>query len=144
MGINKNSSFSLPQALGVLDAVAQRIQNTEEDVLITYGEEFCEVARATKTYQDVTGRLSASIGYGLVLNGTIVRTGGFLGGEGEEEGMVALQKAAFDVSSDTLTLVLVAGMHYALYVERKGYSVLDGARFSAEEILSRLHLQIAA
>jgi hypothetical protein len=142
MDLTKNASFNLPQALGALDSVAQRIQNVEEEILVRYGEEFCDTARATKTYQDITKRLSASIGYGIVKDGVIVRTGGFLGGEGEEEGMVTLQRAAFDAPAEGMSLILVAGMHYAIYVERQGYAVLDGARFSAEEILRQIIAQI--
>lgn len=142
MDLTSSASFSLPKALSALEGVARRIQNVEEELLVRCGEEFCEVARDTKTYQDVTKRLSASIGYGVVRGGVLVRTGGFLGGEGEVEGMATLQRALPKAPSEGMALILVAGMHYAVYVERQGYSVLDGARFSAEGILRQITAQI--
>lgn len=121
-------------AVSALDNLAAKVQRNAPDFLAEVGERFCDEARATKTYADRTGRLSASIGYGIVVNGRVVRTGGFGGGEGEAEGLATLARAAEEVSSANPTLIVVAGMNYAVYVERKGFAVLDGARFRLPDI----------
>lgn len=136
----------ISSALSALDNLGARVQQAAPDFLAEIGERFCDEARATKTFTDQTGRLSASIGYGIVVNGSIVRTGGFGGGDGEAEGLATLQRAASEVDSSSPTLIVVAGMHYAIYVERKGYAVLDGARFKlpdiAEEVSSKRLLEL--
>lgn len=121
-------------AISALDNLAAKVQQNAPDFLSEIGERFCDEARATKTFSDRTGRLSASIGYGIVVNGSTVRTGGFGGGEGEAQGIATLQRASSEVGGSSPTLIVVAGMHYAIYVERKGYAVLDGARFRLPDI----------
>ncbi len=142
MAIDANIS----SALSALDNLGATVQQAAPDFLAEIGERFCDEARATKTFTDQTGRLSASIGYGIVVGGSIVRTGGFGGGEGEAEGLATLQRAASEADSSTPTLIVVAGMHYAIYVERKGYAVLDGARFKlpdiAEEVSTKRLLEL--
>jgi len=121
-------------AFTALDNLGARVQQGAPDYLSVVGERFCEEALATKTYADRTGRLSASIGYGVVVRGSLTKVGGFGGGEGEEEGRETLRRAASEVNSEDPTLVVVAGMYYAVYVERKGFAVLDGARFRFQDI----------
>ena len=74
----------------------------------------------------------------MAVEGRLVKVGGFGGGEGESEGLAALHKAVSELSTDSPTLIVVAGMRYALYVERSGHVVLDGARFRMDEIVSSL------
>lgn len=133
-------------AISAIDNLGVKVQQASVDFLSAIGERFCEEARATKTYTDQTGRLTASIGYGVVVGGSLVRTGGFGGGEGEAEGMSTLQRAVSGVDGDKPTLIVVAGMHYAIYVERKGFAVLDGARIKfdgiAEEVSTSMLLKL--
>lgn len=129
------------KAFAAIDNIGVKVQQAAPDFLAEIGERFCNEARATKTYTDKTGRLSASIGYGIVVNGSIVRTGGFGGGEGEAEGLATLQRALSEVDSSSPTLIVVAGMHYAVYVERKGFAVLDGARFKLPDIAEAVSTQ---
>ena len=128
-------------ALAALDNLGVKVQQAVPDFLAEIGERFCQEARATKTYTDQTGRLTASIGYGIVVGGSVVRTGGFGGGEGEAAGMATLQRAASEVGGENPTLVVVAGMHYAVYVERKGFAVLDGARFRMSGIVEEVSIE---
>lgn len=125
-------------AVRLLDPLPGILRMKEVDFLAAVGEIFCDVARATKTYSDVTGNLTASIGYGVVVEGHIVREGGFGGGEGGSEGRKALHDAAQMLSAYSPTLIVTAGMRYAFYVERKGYVVLDGARMRMDEIVQSL------
>jgi len=106
------------------------------------GQRAVEVARASKTYQDRTGNLSASIGYGVYHNGVEYRTGGFNGGDGETQGREYLRQIQTQYAHSKFALIVVAGMEYAAAVERRGYVVLDGALLRSDAIvkeeLSRL------
>ena len=125
-------------AVRLLNSLPDRARMKAVDFLAEVGERFCDTARETKTYSDVTGRLTASIGYGVAVGGSIVREGGFGGGEGGDEGRKALHAAAQMLSNTSPTLIVTAGMRYALYVERSGYVVLDGARVRMDGIVSSL------
>ena len=120
------------------EAVERLMMPKVVSLLTQMGEELVARARETRTYADVTGRLSASIGYGIVSDGVLVRTGGFLGGEGESAGLAVLEEVSSSVPSGTTALVLVAGMDYALYVERSGRVVLDGAYHDVNKVFSML------
>lgn len=116
--------------------IRQKIQTYSVDYLVGVGERLYADVIESKTYTDRTGRLTASIGYGVVQNGKLVHTGGFGGGEGEQEGRRLLDEAAQSYSgADTTALILVAGMPYAVYVSRKGYNVLDHTRLSIHQML---------
>lgn len=125
--------MNLNTVLSKFDGMAENIEKYIIDFLIAVGERCCEVARATKTYTDKTGRLTASIGYGVYNHSQLVKQGGFGGGEGEDEGTSTLRRVASEITQNP-TLIVVAGMHYAPYVERRGYAVLDGARIRVEDI----------
>ena len=131
----------ISRAIAAIDSLGVKVQQAAPDFLAEIGERFCDEARATKTYTDRTGRLTASIGYGIAVNGSLVRVGGFGGGEGEAEGLATLQRALSEVDSSSPTLIVVAGMHYAVYVERKGFAVLDGARFKLPDIAETVSTQ---
>ena len=126
-------------AVRLLNSLPDRARMKAVDFLAAVGDRFCEVARATKTYNDVTGRLTASIGWGVAVGGQIVREGGFGSGEGGDEGRKSLYDAAQMLSNATTpTLIVTAGMCYAMYVERSGYAVLDGARVRMDDIVQSL------
>ena len=131
-------SCDISGAVRLIDSMPDRARMKAVDFLAAVGDRFCDVARATKTYNDVTGRLIASIGWGVAVGGQIVREGGFGGGEGGDEGRKALHDAAQMLSVYSPTLIVTAGMRYAFYVERKGYVVLDGARMRMDEIVQSL------
>ena len=132
-------SCDISGAVRLLNSLPERARMKAVDFLAAAGDRFCEVARATKTYNDVTGRLTASIGWGVAVGGQIVREGGFGSGEGGDEGRKSLYDAAQMLSNATTpTLIVTAGMCYAMYVERSGYAVLDGARVRMDDIVQSL------
>jgi len=105
------------------------------------GEELVQIARNTHTYQDRTGNLTASIGYGVFINGQLVHYGGF------EEGLLGGQvgiNALKDVvpQGAQYAIAVIAGMDYAEAVNRRGYVVLDNAELSAHEVVTKLLDQI--
>lgn len=141
MGVRHN----IPQAFRELEKTAERYEQEVVKALVQAGERAAEVARQTRTYEDKSGNLTASIGYGVVHKGTLVAQGGFDESlEGGRIGREALQKALDEVRQEQYAVVLVAGMEYATYINRKGYAVLDGAQIRigniVNELLSKIRL----
>lgn len=119
-------------------------------------------ARTTDTYKDRTNNLRSSIGFVLYYNGELVHedfqvTGKGTGAGGDVSfktkggddvsfkaksiavdgpaGMKSGQELAYSIAekfSSGFIAVIVAGMHYALYVEAKGFDVLTGATLNIE------------
>ena len=100
------------------------------------GKRLSEIALSTKTYQNRTGNLSASIGYGVYYNGNEYSTGGFGGGEGESQGREYLEQVQAQYAHSKFALIVVAGMEYAAAVERKGFVVLDGAMLRSNSVVA--------
>lgn len=76
-------------------------------------------------YDDHTRNLRGSIGYNIYHNGKLVAQGGF-DGRGSTEGESTAKSVLASVSSNKTLweIVVVAGMHYARYVEAKGFPVI--------------------
>ena len=109
---------------GLSESILQSLDRT--------GQRVVEIARNTKTYQDKTGNLTASIGYGVYHNGVQYSVGGFGRGEGGDKGREKLETLAAKQKNKPYVLIVVAGMDYATYVERSGYIVLDAAGLQVE------------
>jgi len=89
-------------------------------------------AKQTNTYKDQTHRLRSSIGCVLYHDGVEVynyfeSTGGEAGGEGVQLGLTQARNLAELQGNKSIVAVLIAGAHYAVYVEAKGYDVLTGS-----------------
>lgn len=96
-------------------------------------------------YIDWTANLRSSIGYVVVVDGEIVKTSDFQAVKGGDEGAQNGRSFATEVAGKYphgITLILVAGMHYAAYVASKGYDVLNSAVIEAEELAPRLLKQL--
>ena len=108
------------------------------------GEQCINHARALNTYKDQTGNLRSSIGYLIVVNGSIVNTGGF---KGSNEGAVNGNNFAREIaltSPNGFVLIVVAGMNYAKYVETRGFDVLTSAELIAKTELPKIIKQLKA
>lgn len=121
---------------GTVAAKVQEFQKRLESAtvfLLQYmGEELTRYAREQHNYTDQTGNLTNSIGYAVVRNGKIVNYGGEIkSGDGAAEGLKMAQKMAANASS-SFSLLIVAGMNYAAYVEAKGYNVILPAELKAK------------
>lgn len=99
--------------------------------LTMIAEEACRMARDTYPtrssggYDDHTRNLRGSIGYSIRIEGKEVAKGGLDGlgsSDGEQAAEAALSK--FGVEDVPAEIVIVAGMHYARYVEAKGLNVI--------------------
>lgn len=93
------------------------------------GERVVNTARLPGEYLNQTGNLRSSIGYIISVDGEIIRQGEFNvvkdGKDGTKSGEALAQALA--KTSRGITLIVVAGMHYAVYVSAKGLDVLDSA-----------------
>ena len=101
------------------------------------GENVVNTARLSGEYLDQTGNLRSSIGYIISIDGEIIRRGEFNvvkdGKDGTKSGEALAQALA--KTSKGITLIVVAGMHYAVYVSAKGLDVLDSAEIELEKQL---------
>lgn len=129
MGIKPK--FSNGTVADQVKAFQVRLEKATVVMLKCLGEELVRYAKENHNYQDQTGNLTNSIGYAVVKQGKILTYGwGNQPGEGAAEGMkVATQMAA--TLPNTFSLIIVAGMNYAAYVEAKGYNVILPAQLKA-------------
>lgn len=107
------------------------------------GEKCIRDARLTGSYTDRTGNLRSSIGYVIVDRGQIAYESEFPsvknGSEGAKEGKVYAHELANQFGSG-IALIVVAGMSYASYVQRRGYNVTASAELIAEQLISKMKL----
>lgn len=127
-----------------LQAKAEAIHQKILKVFAYVGESCVKEAREHKTYQDQTGNLTASIGYVVTYNGSVVnassfnKVGGSSSGElGSNEGRLLADSIAQN-HRQGYCLVVVAGMNYAYAVEARGLNVLSSAELLAEKLLPEL------
>ena len=109
---------------GVVAAQVQAFQeNLEKAILFLLkylGEELAKYARDNHTYTDQTGNLTNSIGYAVVRNKEIVYYSATnQPGIGADSALQTAMKMANECSS-AFSLIIVAGMSYAAYVEAFG------------------------
>lgn len=90
-------------------------------------------------YYDITANLRSSIGFVLLKNKKQVAKDFKGNADGKSKGL----KSAIEVANqfNGLVLCVVAGMHYAVYVESKGYNVISSSlplKATVEKKLKRL------
>lgn len=119
---------------GLIAAQAAAFQKRVEQAaifLMQYlGEELVKYAKDKHNYTDRTGNLTNSIDYVVVRNKEIV-----FGPDQSSTGQAAALQAALkmiDTLPDCISLIIVAGMNYAAYVEAKGYNVILPAELKAK------------
>lgn len=116
------------------DSIKAFQNNLEKAIIVQLqmlGEELAKYAKDQHNYQDQTGNLTNSIGYAVVKQGKILNYGGEIqSGEGAAEGLKTAQQMAATLPN-SFSLIIVAGMNYAAYVEAKGYNVILPAQLKA-------------
>jgi len=114
-----------------VNAFQVRLEKATVFMLQYLGEELAKYAKERHNYQDQTGNLTNSIGYAVVRQGKILTYGGEnQPGEGAAEGLKVAQQMAATLPN-SFSLIIVAGMNYAAYVEAKGYNVILPAQLKA-------------
>jgi hypothetical protein len=131
------------------EQMRQQAENTIKivvDRLMEIGMNAVNTIRANHAYKDQTGCLTSSVGCAVVVNGQIIKDSGFphikpTGEPGSKAGKAYVESLASQFPTD-ITLVVVAGMNYAAYVERKGIGGMTGgelyARQAVEDLLAEL------
>ena len=109
--------------------------------LVNIGETALDEAERAHKYSDVTGNLTSSIGYAVVVDGKVYKQGGFKivkdGRLGAREGKKLLRQLTAQYS-EGITFIMVAGMPYAKYVEAMSLDVLDTANITVEKMLPKI------
>lgn len=134
------------------EAFARAIEEKKVELLEKAGEEAITYARSDhpRNWENRTVNLRSSVGYAIYDDGEPLKetfvgagalpveanTGSSTAGAGSV-GVAEGQKLAQSVASSKkgLTLVVTAGMHYATYVEARGFDVLSGAKLKAERFV---------
>ena len=130
--------------------------------LIYAGELAVQTAVQNGRYQNITGNLRSSIGYVLARDGKIIKEGGFNkvagfganmqrvrfttnfiargksgdGSEGSKQGLIYARQIV-STRKKGYTLVVVAGMDYASYVNARGFDVMDSAEIKVIELFNK-------
>lgn len=94
-----------------------------------------------KDYLNQTGNLRSSTGYCVLQDGKPVKTSSFPvvkdGAQGAADGRAFLDECAARFPKG-IVLLLVAGMNYAVYVQRKGYDVIYSGQLYAENEVRKI------
>lgn len=115
-----------------VEAFQKNLENATIYMLRVLGEDLVAYAKDKHNYTDQTGNLTNSIGYVVVQKRTPIHYGGLLNpGEGSETGLKLALKLA-SKTPNSFSLIIVAGMNYAAYVEAKGYNVIIPAELKAK------------
>lgn len=120
----------------VYNHIFNTILDTLERTLMNVVEKAKSGAYATDPdheYVDRSGHLRQSVGYVIYHNGEMVRSSFSSGTGGELVGLEYAQSKASEAKVDGFVCVLVAGKHYARYVENKGFDVITGAFLHFDE-----------
>ena len=123
-------------------AFRERVEKATLFQLQYLGEQLVTYAKEQHNYTDRTGNLTNSIAYAVVKEGKIVS----YGGENQPgEGADAALKVATDYAAsvpNTFSLIVVAGMNYAAFVEAKGYNVILPAELKARTDFPKVIAQL--
>lgn len=140
------------QLRSVIEKKFQELDSKIINALTFCGEKAVAFARSRNTYQDQTGNLRSSIGYVIVKNGAVVfnstfqKVNGPKSGEATEDGSDKGLAYALDVAkqfTNGYVLIVVAGMHYAYYVETlHNLDVISGAKIDTERRLKMIISQL--
>lgn len=123
-------------------AFRERVEKATLFQLQYLGEQLATYAKEQHNYTDRTGNLTNSIAYAVVKEGKIVSYGGEnQPGEGADTALKVATEYAATVSN-TFSLIVVAGMNYAAYVEAKGYNVILPAELKARTDFPKVIAQL--
>lgn len=154
MGVINTGKFGFEEVKKRLQKQNSKVNDAKIERWLSYiGEHLCNHARtitkghASGGFDDQTGNLRSSIGFRIYKDGRKVKDGGFKnvsGGNAISEAKSALDRygLAYEIPISGWTIVIVAGMSYATYVESKGYNVLhltkEEMRLKIEELKQKL------
>lgn len=116
------------------------------DSLYEIGLSAVNTIRQNHAYKDQTGNLTSSVGCAVVVEGEIMQISGFeaikpTGAQGSQDGKAYIQSLASQFPTG-ITLIVVAGMNYAAYVERRGIGGMTGGELFARQAVEDLLLEL--
>lgn len=113
--------------------------------LCAIGEKVRNEAIESGSYKDRTKNLRSSVGYIVVVDGQVYKTGSFGKPDGNSDGKNAGMSYARSLAGKFpkgIVLIVVAGMRYASYVSAKGYNVLDSSELLADQLVPKMLKQL--
>lgn len=113
--------------------------------LCAIGEKVRNEAIENGSYKDRTKNLRSSVGYIVVVDGQMYKTGSFGKPDGNDEGRstgISYARSLAGKFPKGIVLIVVAGMRYASYVSAKGYNVLDSSELLAEQLVPKMLKQL--
>ena len=123
-----------------------KVVEEEKDGLVgrlaSIGDRCVAAARTNGSYTDQTGNLRSSVGYVVTRDGVIVASSAFDIVKDGVEGPAKGKSLAADLAAgypQGYALILVAGMEYAVYVQDKGYDVIDSGVLIADRLINKLN-----
>jgi len=120
---------------------AQQVKKRILVLMEVAGTAGMNAARLNGSYLDQTGNLRSSVGYALVEDGKLVKTGEFNqvknGGEGPQQGRQLAEQIATEFPKG-ITVVLLAGMPYASALSARGYDVIDSGILTTMRLVPEL------
>lgn len=136
------SNFSLEGIQKQHEIIVNNIVAMLEDTLKQAAIKLVNLAKGkeglgVRDFTDRSHNLRSSIGYVLYKDGEKISS--YFEGKGEE-GTEKGENYAADVAGkypEGYVLVLAAGMHYAAYVEAKGYDVITGASLKMDDEITK-------
>lgn len=111
-----------------LEKDQQRIARLLDEV----GRRCLVEARTGHTYHDKTGELTKSMGYKVLLNGTVYS------GDGGNTNTEALFAELMPQFSKGVALIFAAGEKYAGYVEARGFNVITSSRLLSQKLVPQM------
>lgn len=139
MGLTAQFKGNIDATFG---AFLEEVERQIIESLCRIGEEAVTHAKLVppeRGFIDRTGNLRSSIGYVVCKDGKPINIA-FEAVKGGHVGVHTGQKLAMNVAKnypEGYTLIVVAGMDYAVYVESKGRDVLTSAETEAGKLLAR-------
>lgn len=120
---------------GFQKAIMAKLDEALKNKLKYLGEKLVKYAKDNHNYTDQTGNLTNSIGYAVVHNNDIVYSSvDESSGVADNSALQAAKAMAQDIyGNNCYSLIIVAGMNYAAYVEAKGYNVILPAELKAKK-----------
>lgn len=121
---------------GLIAAQVQAFEKRLEQAAIFQmqylGEELVKYAKAMRSYKDRTGNLTNSMGYAVAKGTEILYFGGPQQSGPGNDAALRMAKKMLEPYPNRISLIIVAGMNYAAYVEAKGYNVILPAELKAK------------
>lgn len=128
--------------------IKERMERLKQAViynLCAIGEKVRNEAIESGSYKDRTKNLRSSVGYIVVVDGQVYKTGSFGKPDGSSEGKSTGMSYAHSLAGKFpkgIVLIVVAGMRYASYVSAKGYNVLDSSELLADQLVPKMLKQL--